>query len=131
MTHKLTGIGMMKKSTPVQTNIETNEVHSVRETYNVIMPQLTIDDLSLDKWRPITFDKFVGALTDAAFYDADIFIEPRSQTFDLANGANAIVWFTCSDIDHDNDDAALMTPELLVLSTIAGEERRYLCFTRT
>lgn len=97
------------------------------------MPEITMADLSLDKWRPIPFDKFVATLTDSAFYEADFYVPPQSISVDLENDTNAIVWCTCNGVEHeDNDDIAIMSPELLVLSSFHnGAERKYLCFVRT
>lgn len=97
-------------------------------------PPVNIADLSLDKWRPTTFDKFVAGLTDAAFYEADHYVPPTSICFDLEGNSNAIVWCTCCDIQHtDNGDVAMMSPEFLVLTSYPNDsdQRRYLCFVRT
>lgn len=94
-------------------------------------PELTEADLALNKWRPIPFDKFVATLTDAAFYDSEYYIAPVSINFDLENNTNAIVWCTCCEIEHDIEDMAIMSPELLVLSSFDdSDQRRYLCFIR-
>jgi hypothetical protein len=98
------------------------------------LPEIAMADLSLDKWRPISVDKFLATLTDSAFYECDFYIPPESISVDLENGTNAIVWCTCVEVEHADDgsaDIGVMSPELLVLSSIRDDVRRYLCFTRT
>lgn len=104
------------------------------------MPDITIADLSLDKWRPITPEKFVESLIDSSYYDSDFYIGPESVSLDLDNGANAVVWCTCVEVEHidptleqSEQHVGIMTPEFLVLTSFppGSDTRRYLCFVRT